>query len=284
MQKATLEQLKRGSPDFPLGHYAFTFTKPRIGSRTHWHPEQEILYVTEGTLEVMVGKKVLLLESGQISFVPPNALHGVRSISESCSYHAFVFGYDLLRLPESHFFQREIIGPLEEGRLTLPLLLTPDAPIYREAVDALDILCRHKASQPERRAFSFQALIRLFTAMQPALEPAASTVDNQAVKLCMDYMQNRYSEKISLEQLAALVHLHPNYVCKLFREYTGQTVFQQLMQLRIENAIRLLEDEGCTVAQAAERCGFESISFFSRKFKELTGTSPQAYKKKHTHS
>ena len=44
-----------------------------------------------------------------------------------------------------------------------------------------------------------------------------------------------------------------------------------------EMAAALLEDSGCTVSRAAELSGFESVSFFSRKFKQLIGCAPKAY-------
>jgi len=281
MEKGRRELLQRGSADFPFAHYTFRFSKLRKVTPVHWHPEQEILYVREGALDVTVGKGTFKVNQGEVCFVPPNAIHSVQLAQENTEYHAFVFSYDVLRLPESHFFQREVIGPLEDGKRTLPLLLKQDSPDYGDVIPQLDILCLHRKDDGQARYQTFRALMQLYTLLVPQMEDAADRsdqTDHRAVKLCMDYMQAHYSEKLTLEQLAELVHLHPNYLCKLFREYTGQTVFRYLHQLRIENAAHLLTTEGYTVSQAAEECGFESLSFFSRKFKEITGQSPQAYK------
>jgi transcriptional regulator GlxA family with amidase domain len=57
-----------------------------------------------------------------------------------------------------------------------------------------------------------------------------------------------------------------------------QIFFQQLTRIRLENAAELLSKEGLSVCQAANLCGFESVSFFSRKFKQIMGRSPREYK------
>lgn len=285
MEKGKRELLQRGSADFPFANYRFHFSKLRKVTPVHWHPEQEILYVTEGALEVTVGKELVRVAQGQVCFVPPNAIHCVQLAQAPTRYHAFVFDYAVLHLPEQHFFQKEIIAPLKEGKRTLPGLLTGDTKEYAQIIPLLDILGLH--TSPDCKYQSFQALIQLFTILAPLVEDSddrSGRMSNPTVKLCLDHLQTHYAEKITLEGLAQLVHLHPNYICKLFREYTGQTVFQHLLQLRIDNAAHLLLNEGYTAAQAAEACGFESLSFFSRKFKELMGISPQGYKKQHLQS
>ena len=284
MERGKREFLSRGSADFPFAHYSFNFTSLRKVTNVHWHPEQEILYVTEGALDVTVGKELVRVEQGQACFVPPNAIHCVQLAHSPTRYHAFVFDYAVLHLPEQHFFRKEIIAPLEEGKRILPGLLTPEAPQYAQAIALLDILGLHGGTDSKYQ--TFRALIDLFALLAPLMEDSADrsgSMSNATVKLCLDHLQAHYAEKITLDALAQLVHLHPNYICKLFREYTGQTVFQYLLQLRIDHAAQLLLKEGYTAAGAAEECGFESLSFFSRKFKELMGISPQAYKKQRLH-
>lgn len=283
MRKPYLETIQRGTPDLPFACYSFCYGDPgRIAASTHWHPEQEILYVQTGALEVMIGKNTLIVREKEICFVPPDALHSVVVHSPDTKYYALVFSYSLLTLPESHFFQISITEPLKDGRLVFPAILDNEDPRYSTVAKALDQMCLCDKAEPNYKFVIFQALITLYSVLQDALVPA-DTMDgathNRAVKNCLDYMHAHYSQRITLEQLAKLVHLHPNYLCKLFKTYTGQTAFQQLIRIRLENAARLLEKSRCSVSQAAEQCGFESVSFFSRKFKQVMGCSPKEYRK-----
>lgn len=284
MRNAFRETGQRGTPDFPFARYRFQLTKPRqTTANTHWHPEQEILYVKTGSIEVIIGKNTFLVEENQICFVPPNALHSVITHSPNTAYFAFVFSYDLLTLPEHHFFQISITEPLMRGRLVFPTVLGGSNVHQRAAAVALEQMCVCPNTATNYKLAIFQALLSLYSALQDTLIPAdaaGDTAGNWAVKVCLDYMHDHFGQRITLDQLAQLVHLHPNYLCKLFKMYTGQTVFQQLIHIRLENAAALLEKGSCSVSQTANLCGFESVSFFSRKFKQIIGCPPKEYGKK----
>ena len=283
MKIAKLEKLQRGTPDLPFSWYHFSFKKPKDVAHTHWHPEQEILYVRRGTLDVMVGKTTYSLQPGDICFVSPNALHNVSTACSDAEYEAFVFSYDLLTLPASHFFQNAVTAPLRDGKLAFPVVLRDSDPGYRAAAGAMEQLCTQSANTLEYKLSIFSSLVALYAALAGQLSPIEGgdrAVDNHAVKACLAYLNEHYAEKITLDVLARLVHLHPNYLCSLFKEYTGQTAFQVLTRIRIEQAADMLLRTGCSVSQAANQCGFDSASFFSRKFTQIMGMSPKNFSQK----
>ena len=75
------------------------------------------------------------------------------------------------------------------------------------------------------------------------------------------------------------MHLHPNYVCAVFKKATGISFFEHLSRYRINRAARFLRSTKDPVNEIAERCGFHSASFFCRKFAQYYGMSPSAYRK-----
>ena len=99
------------------------------------------------------------------------------------------------------------------------------------------------------------------------------------VYLCLEYIKNNYTQKLTLQELAELVHLQPNYLCAVFKARTGRTIFEHITRYRCSWAAKLLRSTPLPVNQIAERCGFPSISFFTRKFTALHGWSPTAYRK-----
>jgi len=90
-------------------------------------------------------------------------------------------------------------------------------------------------------------------------------------------MHANYSQVLSLERLAAQVHVHPNYLCAVFKKDVGMTVLEYLSSIRIERARELLGRKNLSIAQIAEQCGFRSISTFQRTFKAYTGTTPSKF-------
>lgn len=276
----------RGTADCPFEHYRMRRVQPNgIFAYIHWHPEAEILYLRSGCIEVLVGKQTLLIQPGQIVFIHPGQLHAIRNCSEPSYYDAFVYSMALLTLPDAHFFQQEIIAPLQSGSKRFPTVLKPDEPGYGEVSNALDTVCKEDANAPQYKRTVFSSLVRLYLALEGQLLPVsvdAMGKNHETLKKCLQYMSAHLHEHLTLEDIAGQVHLHPNYLCALFKDYTGQTVFQHLIRMRIDRAAELFRTRSISVADAAAACGFENPGFFAKKFKALMGISPKAYSQQYT--
>jgi transcriptional regulator GlxA family with amidase domain len=82
---------------------------------------------------------------------------------------------------------------------------------------------------------------------------------------------------LSLEVLAAQVHMSPRSFSRHYRQKTGLTPARAVENIRVETARRLLE-EGLTVARVSHRCGFGSQETMRRAFMRSLGTNPQSYR------
>lgn len=272
----------RGTVDCPFQHYLLKRERPNVTlTHSHWHPEYEILYMKSGKIEIKSDKQSFPLSPREIAFISPSRLHSITTLQESSNYYAFVFSLELVTLPQTHFFQKEMIEPLANGTLQLPNVLRTDDPNYNAVASALDDIVNSGTLDPRRKQTIFSSIIRIFMAMFDRLEPCniyAKHQSNETVKTVLAYLTQHFSESINLQQIADHVHLHPNYLCSLFKDFTGRTVFQHLTGIRIDNAAQLLKTEPIPINEVASRCGFESASFFSKKFKEIMGMSPVEYR------
>jgi AraC family transcriptional regulator of arabinose operon len=96
----------------------------------------------------------------------------------------------------------------------------------------------------------------------------------------VDYMMKNYMDDISLESLAALMNVTPNYLCRRFKQVYGETVFSYLKQIRINTAARmLLYSPDLTVGDIALSVGFKDVSYFCKAFKNQTFFSPAEFRK-----
>jgi AraC-like DNA-binding protein len=91
------------------------------------------------------------------------------------------------------------------------------------------------------------------------------------------YLLSHYHRPLTLTQIARSIDCSPAYLCRHYRELTGQTPFQFLRAVRIEAAKRLLSSE-VPIARVAEMVGFDDPLYFSKVFSGQTGESPQAYR------
>ena len=102
----------------------------------------------------------------------------------------------------------------------------------------------------------------------------------KAISDARAYMLTNASGKISVEALAKRAQYSVSRFCVLYKEFFGKTPIEELLDARIENARALLEYSHKSVTEVAEATGFSSIHYFSRKFKEKTGTAPSEYSKR----
>ena len=95
----------------------------------------------------------------------------------------------------------------------------------------------------------------------------------------LHYMTTAYAGEIRVPELAAMEHLStPRYNAK-FTALMGVSPTKYLLSLRIGAACDLLHHTDFSIKEIAAMCGYKDPYFFSRAFKEYTGSSPRAYRK-----
>lgn len=101
-----------------------------------------------------------------------------------------------------------------------------------------------------------------------------------AVKRIINYLNENYENKISLDQIAHNMYLSPVYISKIFKEETGESPINYLIKIRLEKAKDILiNTEGGSIKSIANRVGYEDVYHFSKLFKKYYGISPLYYKK-----
>lgn len=91
-------------------------------------------------------------------------------------------------------------------------------------------------------------------------------------------IRERYSENLTINELAAQVYLTPTYLCLLFRQVTGTTINRYLTNVRMEKAKELLMDLSNKLYDVSYAVGYMNPSYFSRQFKKYVGCLPSEYR------
>ena len=92
------------------------------------------------------------------------------------------------------------------------------------------------------------------------------------------YIQGHFQQPVTLEQLADMVHVVPNYLSRVFNHDMHQSIPAYLHQLRIQYACKCLRTSSLKIHEIASLSGFESIQHFRRVFKKTVGMTPQQYR------
>ena len=98
------------------------------------------------------------------------------------------------------------------------------------------------------------------------------------VRKARDYILSHIGELVTTEALSRELGMNRTYLCKLFAEETGLTIKQYVTQIKMEEAIRLMDITSKSTAEIAEYLGYSSQSHFQRVFKMHTGMTPGEYR------
>ncbi|MCK0189354.1 AraC family transcriptional regulator [Arenibacter sp. F20364] len=105
--------------------------------------------------------------------------------------------------------------------------------------------------------------------------------DGKRLNDVFKYAMEKYFEPITLEEIADKANMGKNSFCRYFKKRTNKTFFQFLIEIRIENACKLINSNpDLSISEISEQCGFGAIANFNRKFKEIKGLTPSDYRAK----
>lgn len=102
--------------------------------------------------------------------------------------------------------------------------------------------------------------------------------DDEAVNLAKEYMNKNYCRDISRNDIASCTYLTPKYLSTIFKNKTGMTMSDFLLERRMQKAIELLHTD-LKFNEIAEKVGLKNSRNFRRAFMNFTGYSPTDYKK-----
>ncbi len=118
----------------------------------------------------------------------------------------------------------------------------------------------------------------LFSYLFYQVTETACDKEDARIKTIKQYVIQNLARKITLEEIANMVHLAPNYCSSYFKKETGISLMQFILQERLDFAKRLLITKDLPLSKIAEKCGFEDYIYFSHAFKKQVGMSPSQYK------
>lgn len=274
------ETVERGTPDFRFSHYNFKESSKLYSFvGLHWHSEIEMLYVKNGAISVTVEERKYVLNRGDIIFIEPEKIHTVSPFILPLEYDAAVFSPSALSLNSEHFFGRDIIMPIINGDSEFSGIIDGSFNDY----DKLKAYAETVFNKDSSKTAVFASLVGIISNLYDNgyIKKSSGQISKYSadIKKCLKYINNNYSRKIKLSELSDLIHVSENYFCGYFKKFTGITPFEQINETRVKKAAALLSDSDLTVSEVAVKCGFENLSYFTRKFKSIVGCTPIDYRK-----
>ncbi|RBW68309.1 response regulator transcription factor [Bacillus taeanensis] len=105
--------------------------------------------------------------------------------------------------------------------------------------------------------------------------------DEQVITKALEYISAHYTENLTLQSVADIVHLSKSYFSLYFKKQTGRNFVDYLIELRIRKAKQLLVQNESRIYDVARVSGFKDVKYFSKVFKKVTGLTPMEYREKY---
>ena len=272
------EKKKHGMPDFPAQYYFVDCNHPRYVMNIHWHNEFEIVRVKIGELRLYINNRIYILRKDDIAFICGKAMH--RSEPIDCVYDCVVFDPRILYRNASDRIANYILPIISEGT-EIYLEGGLEYTELKEAVNELFCSISDQDKYFELKLYSSAAKIIYMLYSQHCIHTSNNNRHSEHRKAIMlsliEWIENNHTEKITLEELATIAGTNKKYLCRFFKEYTGDTPINYVNRIRIERACIMLASGGVNITEIAFENGFNDTSYFCKLFKRYKGITPREY-------
>ncbi len=252
---------------------------PLFFDKLHQHAEIQISQILCGSGKLIVGDSIHSYAEGDCFVIGGGIPHLFKSAESSVQSHMI-----------SLFFAQDSFGPsfFEHKEMEELKGFFVNAEFGFKTHSAEGSTLKNMEALFAMGHFSrFVALLKLLKELSDSEKtilsgfiPQKEISDDQGERLrsVFDFVMQNFHQKIDLETVSNLAHLTPNAFCRFFKQRTNKTFFKFLIEVRIEHASQLLvHNKDLSVAEAAHASGFNSLSNFNKKFKEIKGVNPSNY-------
>lgn len=236
--------------------------------RPQGFPIWQVFFGVSGTGEFFADGLHFLLRQGQIALLPPHTPHRYHSLGGDWLLH--YVGFDGLLCPRL----LATLGLCEPG-----IYVPADAACFLTHLHSLEHMVASREPLYNRcSAELYEMLLDLSDGLMCLPGSRALEVTGLEKEMIL-YLEDHFREDISLDMLSAQFERTPEYLCSIFKSATGETILHYLRRIRIHQAkVQLMEKPDASLREISEACGFHSVSYFGKVFREATGFTPQGYR------
>jgi len=165
----------------------------------------------------------------------------------------------------------EILHPLYENGVYYTLPVKNSIPKVDSQFKKLQKLAKSNASTSDISLCLLELLILLRDNSAVIDEPQS---DQGHIGRALEYIDQNYMSGIGTKEIAEHLHISKHYLCHIFKQHTGMTLTEYLLEKRLSASNELLSGQNVSIRSIAAQLGFSSESYFIAKYKERYGVTP----------
>ena len=240
----------------------------------HWHNGLEILYLLEGSEDCYLGEEECIrMKKGDFLVINSRVVHSVQC-PRQCKEMLIQIPYPMMKrfIPQIdglEFVCEKITG--KKQRM--------DTFLVESALSTLAEL--HPFQSPEETLEFYSQIYHLLAVLVKDFSVSVTSDKMEISEKYMErlgmitsYVKEHYMEEISLQEIARLVSLNPDYFTRFFKKYMGMTFLDYVNSVRMEHVVRDLQRTDLSVQKLLEIHGFTNYKLFMKMYKSRFESTP----------
>jgi len=230
----------------------------------HMHRCYEMVLMQEGEMSMQIDEETYTLTEGDLILVKPNRLHSYKTEEGKHSTSLLCV------------FSGDLIASINETitKYRLRAMVIHDVPrLYRDVFAHLQT----DTDIPTIKG-GLYLLCGLFSRLVDDTEEDSFAENSSLIRDMLLFIENHMDTPCTLHELAREVRYSEAYLSRVFMQSVGIPYSEYVRSIKINYACFLLKNTVDSVYTISKKCGYATLSTFSRSFKHITGISPQEYR------
>lgn len=253
---------------------------------THWHDDVEFILVTSGRAVFNINGNIVQVDQGDAMFINAQQLHFFFSDTHrECAFLFAVLHPDILCASKS--IRKTLVEPVLRDTGLQYLHLSQDVTWQNDIIRSLYVMHQHQWEKTAQLSIQshFNRIWKLLferAHLEQEEQPVVSNYRLEILKQILAYLHAHYTEKITLEDIAAAGQISKSSCTTIFKAYLQETPINYLIGYRLTKATELLLYTDKTVTEIAYAVGFSGSSYFTEAFRKNFDQTPTEYRRKVT--
>ena len=276
-----LENKTHTDDSFPYNTYLCTIPLDFSCVPAHWHDEVELIVIKKGEGFIHVDLVEYPVCAGDIIFVLPGKLHSIEEkANHKMEYENILFRKEFLIPANEDLCSTAFLQPLFRGNLMVNCFLRDSISKYEELKNIIRTIDEVSSKRPTGyqlaiKGYLYQFFFMIVSSHNKKAPQNAEQKKLDKLKIVIKYIEEHYSEEITLAQMATLCYYSESHFMKFFKQQMKESFVSYLNNYRLTMASRLLTTSSATVLEIANMVGFDNLSYFNRLFKKRYGITPK---------
>lgn len=275
------EKVRYDYTDYPIYiRRALLSAYPGYAAPTHWHDDIEFIAVLSGEMQYNVNGEIVTLNKNEGIFVNARQMHfGFSAKKKECDFICILL--HPLMLCATYAYERDFVLPVLYNRNAAYIKLNTDILWQKTIYDNIKVMYSEKGKRTAALKIQYlfsDVWIQLYENIPSENRQKKQNTDLSVLRNMIGFIQQNYTARITLADIAASGAVGQSKCCKLFAKYIRQSPNLYLTHYRLDKSTFLLKSTDMTVTEVAATVGFNGSSYYAEAFRKWCGKSPTEYR------